>query len=111
MNVKLMQGDSFPIFIHLTQGGYVLTPDMVDDLEVCVGDSLQLLYSSGEVHFYEPKQYWYIWPTQAQTFELEAGSNKVEVRVKYKNQELSGVKGYTLQDKIKVYDTESTEVL
>lgn len=111
MAVTIMQGDSCAIFINLTQDGFVLIPSMVDELEVYVGEGLRFSYMEGSVLFDSASQRWYIWPTQEQTFELEAGSHKIEVRVKYKNQNATNVKGHTLTDKIKVSSAVSREVL
>jgi len=111
MAVTIMQGDSYAIFMNLTQNGFVLTPDMINDLEVCVGANLRLSYSDDSVWFDDSTQRWYIWPTQEQTFGLEPGIHKVEIRVKYRNQNTTNVKGYVIIDKIKVNSAVSREVL
>lgn len=38
--MTIMQGDSYPIYFDLKQDGKVLTPEMVADVEVYVGDVL-----------------------------------------------------------------------
>lgn len=111
MAVTIMQGDSFPIFLNLVQDGAVLVPDMVDDLEIYVGEGLRFSYASGTVQYDNESARWYIWPTQENTFTLEEGSYKVEVRIKYKNQNTTNVNGFTLDDKIKVRGANSREVL
>lgn len=109
--VEIKQGDSYAIFVNLAQDGKVLTPSMVDDLEVSVGEALRFCYLDGSLHFDTQTNHWYIWPTQEQTFSMEEGSYKVEVRAKYKNQEESDVRGYDLEDRIKVRRSASREVL
>lgn len=111
MAVEIMQGDSYAIFMDLTQDGNQLTPSMIDDLEVYVGESLRLSYLEDSVKYDSSSGRWYIWPTQEQTFALEEGSNKVEIRVRYHNQNTTNVQGYTLTDKIKVKGAVSREVL
>ena len=81
----IMQGDSYPIYMELTQDGAPLTPDMVAELEVCVGDKLRKLYSSQQVLFDESSDRWYIHPAQEETLGLEANTNyDVFVRIRYK---------------------------
>lgn len=111
MTITIMQGDSYPIFIKLTQNGSALTSDLVDDLELYVGESLRMSYEDGTVKYDESSKRWYIWPTQEQTFALEEGTHKVEVRPKFKNPSTTNVKGFTLDGKIKVKAATSREVL
>ena len=81
----IMQGDSYPIYMELTQDGAPLTPDMVAELEVCVGDKLRKLYSATEVFYDEASDRWYIHPTQEETFGLESNTSyDVIVRPWYK---------------------------
>lgn len=105
----VMQGDSYPVFIELTQGGYVLTPDMVEEVEICVGDTLAFKASAGEVGFDSNLQRWYIRPTQAQTLAMEATDYSVIARVKYTN-DPADVKGINC-GRIRVNETFSTEVI
>lgn len=111
MAVTIKQGDSCGIFLNLVQNDTVLLPSMVDDIEIYVGESLRLSAADGGVKFDPDSQRWYIWPTQEQTFSLEEGTHRVEVRVKYKNQNTTNVKGYDLDDRIKVRGSVSEEVL
>ena len=111
MAVTIKQGDSVGIFLNLKQNGSVLLPEYVDDIEVCVGEGLRLTAVEGTVKYDSASKRWYIWPTQEQTFNLEEGSHKVEIRVKYKNQATTNVKGYDLVDRIKVRGSTSKEVL
>lgn len=111
MAVTIMQGDSYPVFINLTQNGMVLVPDMLENLEIHVGADLRFTYAEGTVHYDEGTKRWYIWPTQEQTFSLEPGIHRVEMRIKYHNQNTTNVKGSTVTDKIKVTEAVSREVL
>ena len=109
--IQIMQGDSRAIFINFTVNGSTLTPDMLDELEIFIGEELRLAYTEGSVNFDTSRNKWYIWPTQEQTFNLDEGSHKVEVRVKFHNQNTTNVKGYTIDDKVKVKGSQSREVL
>lgn len=112
MTATIMQGDSYPIFLNLKQnGGMVLTPNVLDDLEIYIGEDLRMSYADGSVKYDESSKRWYIWPTQEQTFSLEEGSYKVEIRVKYHNNNTVNVKGQTIFDRIKVKGAASREVL
>ena len=83
--MKISQGDSYPIFFKLTQAGYVLTPDMLDDMRVCVGEVLEFQLSKNEVFFDNDLQLWYFRPSQADTMLLDPESYQVDARVKYTN--------------------------
>lgn len=109
--VEIKQGDSYAIFMNLTQDGLTLMPSMVDDIEIYIGENLRLAIKENSVFFDEDSKVWYIWPTQEQTFALEPGTHMVDIRVKYWNQNKTNVKGYTLSDKIKVLAANSREVL
>ena len=109
--IQIMQGDSRAIFLNFTVNGSALTPDMIDDLEVMVGEALRFAYAEDTVRYDVLRGKWYIWPTQEETFGLEEGSHKVEVRVRFRNQNTTNVKGYTIDDKIKVKGAQSREVL
>lgn len=108
MAITIMQGDSYPLFLNLHQDGKLLTPSMVEDMEVCVGDVLRFTKSEGTLGYDEAKKMWYFWPTQEDTFLME-GMYDVYVRPKYPNTPPQ-VYGYKV-DKIKVIYTESREVL
>lgn len=108
--MKIMQGDSYAIPINLTQGGYILTPDMVDEVEVCIGEIMTKTYSAGSVGFDTDSQKWYIRPSQAETLAMEADENyPVIVRVKYKNNP-ADVKGIQIGS-VDVEGGFSTEVI
>ena len=82
---KIYQGDSYNIPVSLKQAGYSLTPDLVSDIRVTVGESLSYDISSGKLHFDEDEQMWYFRPTQSETLSLEPDSYSVMAKVKYRN--------------------------
>ena len=94
--MTIMQGDSYPIYIDLEQDGLPLTPDMVAEMEVTVGDNLSKLYSKGGVLFDEETDRWYIHPSQKETLTLPADQmHDVIVRIRYKGsipEEVVGLK-------------------
>lgn len=106
--MTIMRGDAYAVPVELTQGGYVLTPEMVEDVEISVGDVLIRNYSDGGVMFDEELQQWYFRLTQTETLAMEADeSYQVIARVKYTNDpaDVKGVKcGFII-----VEDTNSTE--
>lgn len=111
MTITIKQGDSCGIFLNLKQNDQPLLPSMVDDLEVYIGETLRLTAVEGTVKFDTSSSRWFIWPTQEQTFALEEGAHKVEIRAKYKSGVRESVKGYDLPDKIKVRASQSRNVL
>lgn len=108
MAITIMQGDSYPLFLHLTQNGKLLTPQIVEDLELCVGDNLRYIYSEGTLAYDMSRQKWYFWPTQEDTFSMQEDC-EVYVRIKYPNNPTMVI-GRKV-DKIKVKETKSREVL
>lgn len=108
--VKIMQGDSYAIPIELKQDGMLLTPEMVEDLEVCVGENLRKIYSGGGVGYDASRQQWYIRPTQQETMAMEVDSHDVIVRVKYLNLPDGDVVGAKIGS-ISVLEGRSEEVL
>lgn len=93
--MTIMQGDSYPIYIELTQEGNVLPPGMVAELEICVGEQLRKLYSEKEVCFDTESSRWYIHPKQAETLALQPSSYPVFARIRYQNagtEEVVGLK-------------------
>ena len=108
--MTIMQGDSYPIYIELTQDGDVLTPDQIAELEVCVGDQLRYLYSSGGVSFDKDSNEWMIYPTQQETLGLEIGSHVVMVRVRYQSIVSEEVVGLNV-GRIQVKDSISEAVI
>jgi hypothetical protein len=84
--MKIMQGDSYPIPVDIMQDGVVITPEMVEDVEITVGAEIRKLYSTGGITF--ENDTWYFLLTQQETFSM-SGSNEVICRLKYP------VSGYT----------------
>ena len=107
--MKIMQGDSRRIPIEITQDNMTITPYMLADVEVCVGENVRKAYSNGDVTFDESTGFWYIRLTQEETFGMD-GTQEVIVRVKYKNKPYADVIGYKAGI-INAADTISREVL
>lgn len=107
---KMMQGDSYVVPIDLEQSGVNLTPEMISDIEVCVGENLRKTYSDGGVGYDAANQRWYIRPTQEETLALAADGHEVIVRVKYRNTPVADVKGISV-GKIIISETLSKEVI
>lgn len=93
MAITMLQGDSYPIFLNLKQDGNLLTPAMVADVEICVGEEIRYTLSGGTVYYDAEKAVWYFWPTQEETLGAE-GAMDVFIRIKYPNlpAQLLGVK-------------------
>ena len=108
--MDIMRGDAYPVYITLTQAGEPLTPDMISEMEVCVGRRLRRLYSAGEVKYDEEGQRWYIQITQRETLGMAPGPKDVVVRVKYQGTGDGDVVGVKVGDII-ITDTTSEEVL
>lgn len=106
--VKMMQGDSYVIPINLKLSGNPLTPDMVEDVEVCVGEKLRKTFREGSVGYDTSKQRWYIRPSQEETLGLDVEGYSVIARVKFSNgADVKGIKVGT----ILILDSHSEEVL
>lgn len=103
----IMQGDSYPIEITLKLNGSVLTPDMIDEIEICVGSGIRKLYTNGEVVYKDGQ--WYFRLTQEETLGMDEGSFEVISRVKFPNQppDVEGKRA----GRIEVRETHSKEVL
>lgn len=84
--MKIMQGDSYPIPIDITQDGVVITPEMVEDVEITVGSEIRKTLSDGGVSYDGGN--WYFLLTQQETFSV-SGNQEVVCRLKYP------VTGYT----------------
>lgn len=111
--VKMMQGDSYPVFVDLKISGppvQIITPAMVEEVEICVGDSLRKLYSSGDVGFDETEKQWFFIPSQQETLDLEPESYEVQARLKFPNGNYSPTKGISV-GRIEILDANSTEVI
>lgn len=108
--MDIMQGDSYPVYINLTQAGQPLTPEMIAELEICIGKHLRRLYSADEVFYDAEAHRWHIRLSQQETLGLPTGTHSVIVRVKYPAAPDADVKGVYVGS-IKIYDTFSEEVL
>ena len=108
--VRMMQGDSYALLINLTQMGTVLTPDLVADIEVSIGDTIRKTKSAGEVEFDTTEQQWYIRLTQAETLALEPGGYEAIARIKYSDTDDADVKGINI-GRVIITDSLSTEVI
>lgn len=108
--MMIMKGDSYPLYFELTLDGITLTPDMVAEMEVCMGESIRKLYSDKGVQFDNEMGMWYFWPTQEETLAMPDGQYHVVVRVRYKNPGMKEVQGCNI-GRIVVMDTFSNEVI
>ena len=111
-SVKIMQGDSYAVFVALRirQTGEPITPDMVSEVEITVGESLRKTYSAGEVHYDFDQGLWYFIPSQEETFAMEPDSYEVQARPKFANGQYSTVKGISVGNII-ILDANSEEVI
>ena len=110
-SIKIMQGDSYAVFFGLDFNEEPITPDMLSDVEIVVGNGdIRKLYSSGEVIYDKDLKEWYFRPTQNETFALEPESYEVQARVKFRTGEYSDVKGITI-GRIEILDANSEEVI
>ena len=78
--MKILQGDSYPIPVEIMQDGNIVTPEMVEEVEITIGADVRKTYSGGDV-FYED-EIWYFLLTQADSFSLSGGYDVV-LRLKY----------------------------
>lgn len=108
--VRMMQGDSYALLINLTQMGTVLTPDLVADIEVSIGETIRRTKSGGDVEFDTTEQQWFIRPTQEETLALEPGVYEAIARIKYSNIDNSDVKGINI-GRVIITDSLSREVI
>lgn len=108
----IMQGDSYPIMISLVHDAEVpLTPEMVEEVEVTVGEGLILTHSSGGVLYDAVEGNWYIHPSQEQTFALATGTHQLLARVKYRDTPRPVVVGIEFDTNLHVRKSNSKEVL
>lgn len=108
--VKMMQGDSYAVFFALKLSGEPLTPDVLSDVEIYVGDNLRKLYSAGEVFYDTNFREWFFIPSQMETLEMEPESYEVQARVKFRNGQYSAVKGIRV-GMLTILDGTSKEVI
>lgn len=108
--MTIMKGDSYPIYIELVQDNTTLTPEMVAELEVCVGESLRKLYTQNEVMFDKSSDRWYIRLSQEETLAWTESAYNVIARIKYANMDYPDVLGLKV-GRINVVDTFSKEAI
>ncbi len=104
---KIMRGDTYPIFFKLTQDETNLTPSMLADVEICVGEELNINATEGRIGYDDTLAMWYFQPAQDETLAMEADTYDVIARVKYPN---GYVKGVSI-GKLMVLDTYSEDVM
>ena len=80
--VTITQGESYPIYITLRQDGRILTPELVADVKICIGNFHKTL-SEGGVQFDAENQRWWIKPTQEETMSIPAASYMATAHVAY----------------------------
>lgn len=108
--IKMMQGDSYVIFINLTIQNQTLLPEIIEDVEICVGESLRKTYSGDGVWFDNDTQMWYIRPSQAETLAMEENMYEVIARVKVKDGDNTDVIGIKV-GRIMIQNTNSEVVI
>ena len=108
--VRMMQGDSRSLFVQLKLDGKPVTPGMVSEIEITVGESLRKLQSSGEVMYDSASQLWYFIPTQEETLAMEPNGYAVQARIKLPNGQYSPVTGITV-GRIIILSSQSKEVI
>ena len=105
---KMMQGDSYVVPINLKLNGNPLTPDTVDDVEICVGKQLRKTFRTGGVGYDTSKQRWYIRPAQEETMSIDVGGHSVIARILFSNgDDVKGIKVGTIM----IFESHSKEVL
>ena len=111
-NVKIMQGDSYAVFVQLRllETQEPVTPGMVSDVEITVGESFRKTHAAGEVFYHAEIGQWYFVPSQQETFALDPDSYEVQARVKFRNGQYSPTKGITV-GRITILDANSSEVI
>lgn len=81
--ITLKQGESFRIYINLTQDGMALVPELIDDIMFCIGGDFNKSYSGGGVRFDTASNRWYIFPTQEETVNMNPGRKTLDCHIKY----------------------------
>ena len=84
----MLQGDAYSLRIKVKDKGVIITPEIADDIEVCVG-TLKKTYSSGDIKFQNDS--WLFPLTQQETFKFE-NFVELQVRVYFKGGDLKGRK-------------------
>ena len=86
----MMRGDSYCLPISIETDSGTATSGSFTDIEVCIGNTIRKLLSSGEV-IYDSERLLFLVPlSQEETFELH-GRARVNVRCKYSGGDVIGV--------------------
>ena len=78
--MRILQGDSYPIPVEITQDGASITPEVIEEIEITSGNTVRKTYTGGGVFFAEGM--WYFLLSQEDTFSLSGGYD-VLLRIKY----------------------------
>jgi hypothetical protein len=91
----MMQGDAYSLPIVLRQGELLITPEMVQQVEITIVNLTQTY--PGAVNYDEENGQWLFPLTQEQTFAFKAGRTlPVQTRIKFNDGSVVGAKGNTL---------------
>lgn len=85
----MMQGDSYKLPIQINTAEGALVPDMIEDIEVFVGQ-IRKTYRNGEITYDEEQTAFLVDLSQKETFRLR-GKEKVQARVKFTEDDVVGV--------------------
>lgn len=112
---KMMQGDSYSLPFTITMNGTTeITPDLIAELELCVGDengvSIRKTFSSESVQYDYTERKWFFRLTQQETLNLEPRGYDVVVRIKLSNSDDADVIGIPI-GRIIITDGQSEEVI
>lgn len=107
-----MQGDTYPVpfTLKIEETNEPIVPDMVTEVEVCVGKCLRKTYAAGSVLYDEELQQWFFVPSQKETLAMYPGRYTAQARIKFRNGIHSPVKGICI-GAIVITDANSTEVI
>lgn len=110
--VMMMQGDTYPVpfTLKIEETNEPIVPDMVTEVEVCVGGFLRKTYSEGKILYDENLKEWFFVPTQQETLAMHPGRYTTQARIKFRNGIHSPVKGICIGT-IVITDANSTEVI
>ena len=89
MVIRIMQGDACRLAFQIRQNGTIVTPEMITDLEVTVGN-LRKTYLDGGITF--ESECWYTYLSQEDTKSL-SGSEYIRLRIRYLDQPWVAVRG------------------
>lgn len=111
--IVIRQGDAYPIPLHLCHPGEILTPEQIQDMEICVGHQIRRLYSRGEVIYDPIDRMWLLRLSQWDTLRLERGVYEIQARIKYPSIPGDGedVRTIWLDNELTVLPGTSKEVL